>query len=172
MDRLGWRGCGGQATTELVIGLVALMAVFMGLLQVASLSRDNVENLIEARESADRNVGNGTLGGAGRPIVGWDEGDDGLSFTADDTAAVGTTEDAGLFSGELGAPCDLGALPTAFTGHNFLPELDTLYLFHSAANLTSAEVSRRVELEDAVRALIDDRDRITLKDQVYMPRED
>jgi len=144
----------------------------MGLLQVASLSRDNVENLLEARAAADRHAQSGALGGVGRPISGWSDGADGLGFTADDAAAVGTTEDAELFAGELEEPRSLSSLPVAFTGHNFLPELDTLYLFLAAADLTSAEVSKRVELEDAVRALVVDRDRITLKDQVYMPRED
>lgn len=153
------------------MALVALMAVFMGLLQVAALSRGNVENLLEARAAADRNVENGTLGGAGRAITTWNDGDDNLSYTADDEAAVGTTEEASLFGDELAAPCDLGALPEAFTGHNFQPGMDTMYLFLSAADLTSASVSKRVPLEDAMRALIVDRDLITLKDQVYMPRE-
>ena len=83
------RGRRGQAIFEFIIASLALTLVFVGFLQVASLSWNNVDNLGAARAEADDRVkGISAFAGAvsDEYISSWNDGNDGLRFTADDTA--------------------------------------------------------------------------------------
>ena len=43
----------GQAIVEFIVGLVAVLVLFAGLLQVASLAKTHTDTMVEARRLAD-----------------------------------------------------------------------------------------------------------------------
>jgi hypothetical protein len=144
-------GENGQAITEMTVGLVALMAVFLGMLAIGALAVVNVQTLISARGEADERAVNGVLSESGRSIIEWSYGTDGLLFTADDRAVRGGSQPLISFRGELVSdlttdenesyifnPANLDGRGDSYTPrYNFALGLPDLDLFISAANLTS-----------------------------------
>lgn len=97
------RGESGQAFTELAVSLIAIVAVFVGLLLVAALGSDGVSTVIKARENADQRSLEGrysSLQGGGS-IRDWNRGDDGILFTRDDNPVNGSYGDGAYFKGQL-----------------------------------------------------------------------
>src|SRR3989339_1675061 len=74
----------GQAITEMVIGLIAIMTVFLGLLFMATVGIANIETMLDARSQADQDAYNGTVDPQGISIREWNYGSDEIYFTADD----------------------------------------------------------------------------------------
>jgi hypothetical protein len=77
----------GQAMTELMVALVALLVLFAGLLQVVSLSRVHTDTMVEARRDAAKAAMQSGMVIAGAPqyIRDWQAGPDGRRYTLDDT---------------------------------------------------------------------------------------
>src|SRR5210317_830328 len=105
------RGQRGQAIFEFVVASLALTLVFVGFLQRASLSWNNVDNLAEARANADDRIkGLSPFASSVSDgyVLTWNDGNDGLRFTADDTAnnpaGFDTLE---VYSDELAEPFDI-----------------------------------------------------------------
>ncbi len=85
---------------ELAVGLVVILILFAGLIQIGRLSRARTRTMIEARERAGRNAMDEGFSGSGGSwyILGWGAGPDGKAYTADDlmfpiTNAAGLIED-------------------------------------------------------------------------------
>lgn len=81
----GDTGRNGQALVELMVGLIAILALVAGLVQVVSLARSRTDSLVEARKMA------GELALMGAPVAAapefirdWSEGPDGRRHTRDD----------------------------------------------------------------------------------------
>jgi len=80
---------GGQAMVEFVVGLVALLALFAGLLQLAALTRAHTDAMAAAREQAGERA---LLDTEPAPIVAgtpdyirdWNPGPDRRSYSRDD----------------------------------------------------------------------------------------
>ena len=90
------RGRRGQAILELVVGLVAMLVVFAGLLQIGGLNRLHTRAMIEARSDA----ANRMFGGVNAPDANYirdrTPGPDGRRYTRDDafnTAFAGNFQD-------------------------------------------------------------------------------
>lgn len=175
---------GGQAIAELAAGLVALMAVFLGLLFVSALGIENIETLLEARGNADENAATGLVSSdSGVPIREWSLGADQLQFTSDDEPAVGGGGNAAVFlseladdDGRLNLTSDLVSCSYIPTSDNFAMSLPTSNIFIGAANLTSDNATESDpigarglgDLAGAFRSLIMNTD-FTLSETVYMP---
>jgi len=70
---------------ELIVGLVAVLALFAGLLQIASLSRAHTEALVEARREAGAlAMLDADVFALPEYIQDWEEGPDGKRHTRDD----------------------------------------------------------------------------------------
>jgi len=154
----------GQAIIELVMSLVAIMAVFLGVIFAFALGKSNVENIIQCRGTADSYAGNGVAGEYGSPIVTWTEGGDGRMFTNDDVAVSGAVDDSSLFLGELsnGSIDLVSGFGGEYVENNFAEGLDEEYsLFLSMAGMTSYTVVTdpydNEELGFAVKVLPRDR---------------
>lgn len=84
----------GQAMVELVVGLVALLAVFVGILQIGRLAAERNRTLAEARGRAGVYAFGAThwsdLPGA-QLIRDWDRGNDERSHSRDDRAIAGSS---------------------------------------------------------------------------------
>ena len=175
------RGERGQAIAELAVSMVAIMAVFLGVLCIGALGIESIEAIIDARGQADLNSANGVLGGSGTPILEWNYGDDELYFTADDTPVGGSAEDAGFFysqlittDGEFVLSDDLSF--DGINSYNFAENFPLTFLFLNSADLTShtsaeADPFGEREIEDlagAFDALFGTSD-VSISETVYMP---
>ena len=144
----------GQAIAEFAIGIVAIMAVFSGLLVMGALGIENIQTLIAARGGADENAANDVIGDGGSSIEEWNYGNDKLLFTADDRAVTNSYESASNFrnqfiingdeedeEGNKVVLFDMGSMGKYGGGysppHNFVRDFPSQNLFVSAADLTS-----------------------------------
>lgn len=165
----------GQATTEMVVSILALMIVFAGLMQIAELGSKNIQMLISARGQADNNVRSGVLTSGGAKSIGyWDKGDDNLYFTADDNSISPETPDnSEFFQKQLQTPLDLSDSATSLipANHNFVPGLNAANLFLDSAALISGTSTSptSVEISDIMRSLVYDAAQIDLEQTVFMP---
>ncbi len=163
--------CRGQATAEMVIGLIGLAVLFLGSLQVALLGDANIRNLIAARGQAEQRALTGdALSRNGRYIAGWSDVDpDGLRFTADDVPTSTAGGSLQRFQDELLAPVPIGAMGN----YGLDPTFDTNLQASSlgvAANLHQGGSSADVPVENALRKFIVNGQRfIRLADDAYMP---
>ncbi len=92
-------GKGGQALIEMIVGLVAMLAIFAGLLQVTTLTRAHADTQVAARQEAGNNALNMLYrDGHARFIRDWNEAADRKRYTRDDEAEDG---DTGRFRGVI-----------------------------------------------------------------------
>jgi len=167
----------GQAIAEMAIGLIAIAAVFLGLIFALAVGQANVENILTARGEADNYSYQGIIGGSGNPIRFWEEGNDGRLYTNDDEAELFTDDNSDFFIGQLrNGSFNLSTdLSYPYVQENFTPDLDSNFIFHLAADLTSYEAIvdpfEYMGIEDlrgAFRMLIYDSD-LQVSNEVYMP---
>jgi hypothetical protein len=161
---------GGQAMIEFVVGLIAVLALFAGLLQIASLTRARTDTMVNARRNAAvRALMDPTLLSTPDYIEAIAVGPDGSSYSVDDTPAIGspsvfvaTTVDP---SAADAAGWDLiGSAPgNAFTA-----------LRTSAAPMYDLQMVQGADRETvpvmpAVQHLMYDAASITVESQVWLP---
>jgi hypothetical protein len=127
------RGRSGQAIAELVVGLIALLVVFMGMLQIQYLARAHTRVLIDARAQAGQNA----LANIKPPpsallwISDWQAGSDNIRYSRDDLAvennnnrmAVSSRIVAPAFPSMLQIYAPANALSTAATPDGLVNEL-------------------------------------------------
>ena len=161
--------CRCQATAELVISFVGLISLFLGLSQIALIGHRNVVNGQVARERAE-----GSLLGVGTtlhaPVRDWKNGDDGLSYTADDKMVQGggRTEE---FQAAVEQPVRLQELEAyAAQGHgNAITSLIGANSTASAADLKEGVATDSVELDRSTRYFLTGATQVSLTDKAYMP---
>ena len=161
--------CNYQATAELVISFVGLIALFLGLSQIALIGHRNVVNGQVARQRAEE-----TLRGVGAtlrtPVQGWNVGDDGLNYTADDNAVKmggGTAE----FENSLDKPVrlqDLEAYAAQGQGTAISP-MASCNSTATVADLKEGEAKDSVKLDPAMRYFLTGATQVSLTDKAYMP---
>ena len=172
-------GENGQAVIEMTMSLVAIMAVFLGIIFAYAIGKNNVENIIECRGIADDFAGNGvSVGSYGDTILTWDAGKDERMFTNDDVPVTGAIDDSALFMDELNnGSIDLTSnFNAAYIHHNFAADIPSEYsLFLSMANMTSATIvtdpyenDSLEDLHGAFNSIIYDSD-ISIENSVFMP---
>lgn len=165
-----WRRARGQATVEVVIGLVGMAAIFFGILQIAVMSDANVRNFIEARGDAEDSASYGDLLSRDNDFVaGWSNGADNLRFTTDDVVSQGGSRSLDTFAEVMQNPVSLGDL----SGYGIVDEFSPYLTANSsavAADLYRGRAARDIGVEPALRFLLLNRvQRIRLRDTVYMP---
>ena len=80
------KGRAGQAMVELLVGLIAVLVVSAGLLQLTSLCTAQTEAIVEARRSVGlRSISDVPIAASPQYIRFWREGADGYRYSADDT---------------------------------------------------------------------------------------
>ncbi len=78
----------GQAIAEMMVSMIAILAVFLGLLCIGSLSVERIRVTLNARSESEQASYEGLYGDSGQMIREWNLGDDGVAFTPDDTAVT------------------------------------------------------------------------------------
>ena len=127
-------------------GLIALMVVLLGFFLISALTMGNVENVIDAREEADKRAREGTLGGENaQNISHWAYGNRNIAFTADDTPVTQSDAYGAKFLEILRIPGEDFTLTSAGGSgkeylqihYNPVPDISAVNVFLSAANLTA-----------------------------------
>ena len=187
-------GESGQALVEMVVGMVAMMCVFMGLLFVSAMGFQNIQNVISARQSVDENIDSNAESHAGVPISRWDVGDDKMFLTKDDVAVSGIDGSDALYTAEISmdkkeigdisslTSFDLKCLKAcsavnAVNVDNVSDQLSSSSFYVYAANLVSEESSNDDPLgnshlgNDLVNSFsfITNGGKLSLSDKVFMP---
>ena len=89
----------GQALTEFIVGLVAIMVLVAGLVQIASITKAHTDAMFSARKEAGQlSMQDGTLLSASLFIKDWKENDDEKRYTKDDSA---TTDSLMKFNNDI-----------------------------------------------------------------------
>lgn len=161
----------GQATAEVVIGLVGLTVIFFGLVQIAMLGNGSILALLESRRNADNAM---TQEGVtvGDYIRDWSDGPDALRYTADDVPfrSGGVTP---VFLAEVQSPLALAGLeqtPVLGLQHEITPLIGDGSLT-TAAELRKGVGSATLEVENALRVLLGiSTSRFQVTEQAVMPR--
>jgi hypothetical protein len=159
----------GQALVELMVGLVALVVLIAGIIQVAGLTRIQTDSLVEARrEVANKLFLDSPVSALPEYIDDIDVGQDGKSYSSDDARSSG---DQSLFKNTIASKAAgtasewniMDALPTSpFSQLNNAPAPVTAFgLLHGDAEAT-------VDTIPAVRSLLYDADQINVKCDVWM----
>ena len=173
----------GQALTELVICLVAILAVFSGFLLISTLGVENINVSILARQNSDAKARSGMLlTSSGKTIKTWHAGNDKVHFTKDDRSSTVTDSSGYNFTEQLqdnSATLKLTSNQTLQEipeHNNFALTLDGNRLFLTAAGLgynTESESDplgkkHLKALKGVIRALITKKN-FLLEDTAFMP---
>jgi len=157
---------------EVIVGLVAILAIMSGLLQIAGLTRAHTAVLVEARREAGQaallGLGSGPPLSAPHYIMDWQEGLDGKRLTRDDTFTMASSVpfDDGIV--ERAAPD-----PQGWELLHSVPE-DALPRLHNHANpvslfgLVRGHAEACVPLLPAVQHLLYAADTIEVESEVWM----
>lgn len=158
---------------ELIVGLVALLAIFAGILQLASLTRTHTDTMVAARQQAgalamlDLGSGSGLLT-APEYIHDWDPAGDERQITADD---LPIPDDPGPFAVtvvEQASPNDAGWTVMARVPNNPVLGLRGNMAPASFFGLVRGHETRSVPIIPAVRDLIYRSDSIEVESEVWM----
>lgn len=154
----------GQAIVEMTVSLIGLAVVFCGVLLFAELTTRSVENMLSARENADKN------------------GDNDIRVSVDGSHDEGTVifEDSSSFKDELAVRNATGSFDIYTSTHPYVDSgqtfknLSDISLLLDAASLTSgSSSSMAIPVEELASKLFLDspnKTSIILKaDTLYMP---
>jgi hypothetical protein len=157
---------------EFLVGLVAILALVAGFLQVTELSTRQTDTLVEAREEAGIKAmqigGSAFLETDAQFLETWEPGSDGNRHTPDDepvrgnasafldTVVEGTSEDPEGWAALQGLPNE----PMTELRGNMNPS--------TVFGLVKGEATESVPLLSAVRSLIYRKESITVRSTVWM----
>lgn len=136
----------GQALAELAVCLIALLVLLLGFFLISALTMGNVENVIDAREEADKRARDGTLGGeSAQNISHWSYGNRNIPFTADDVPVTQSDALGAAYLNELNIPgrnfnlASAGGSAKEYlqTYYNPVPNISAVNVFLHAANLSA-----------------------------------
>jgi hypothetical protein len=157
----------GQATAEFAVGLVLFMSAIIGFLQLGRFGFANIRVAHEARGDVDEMLEGGQSPSTQPNYSTWQNGADGLAFTADDRAIVGTNP-AAFFDSELVVDdLDLAAVTPDFylVPNHMSAEIDAV-----SHPLYKGEGHEFVPIDPAFQRLFFiERTSISLRDDVSMP---
>ncbi len=155
----------GQAIVEMCVGLIAIMAVFLGLVIVGGIGISNIQTLLRNKSATEAVSRAGNQGGQGYNIYAWDYGDqanaspaadefqghrlsgqtsrrDELAFTPDDKMIYNSTQPDQAFQTPFSI---MSFLHTDFSEDNKLRDIplassgSNAFYFLGAANLISSQ---------------------------------
>ncbi|MDP6525870.1 MAG: pilus assembly protein [Kiritimatiellia bacterium] len=168
-----WKGTAessGQAMIEFVIGLVAVMVLLAGLLQIASLTKAETDTMIDARrEAAEKAMSDpsllGTADFVGDVLVGGDES----KYSADD---IHTTVSSDEFVAYIVEPSGSSAAEWAIIDSvpsNSFSAIRSSSVPTYELGMVKGDANDSVPLISAVQKLIYDDDSIEVESEVWMP---
>jgi hypothetical protein len=162
---------GGQAVIELVVGLVLVLAVTAGLLQLYSLTRADADTMVEARREAGELALLDVAVLSDPPYIeDWEEGADGKRMTADDTYNTANPLPFTQTIVERASPDAAGWALIDSAAEDGMSQLRQNPAPGSVLGLVKGEDSETVTLLPAVRSLIYRADHIEVENEVWLTR--
>ena len=160
----------GQALIEFMIGLIGILALFAGLLQIASLSRTHTESMVEARhEAAEDAMGDTAFFAFPDFIEAVVEGADGSRYSADDSFTDGSSSDFLDYLVEPSAPSATEwSIIDGATGNQLSMLRSGLSPAYEMQMVRGTD-SRDVDVIPAVQHLIYDTETIEIQSTVWLP---
>jgi hypothetical protein len=174
------RGESGQALAEMAVMLIAIMAVFLGLIFAYAIGKKNIASMIDCYGKAGENAYNNVYEDPGTQLLTWTAGADERMYTNDDIPVTGGSDNPQLFRDQFisnNAKVDLnGSFHSDYVKNNFVPQITSgSAIFHIASNLTSAsetydiyEIKEINDLKQAFSYLIFSSD-VVVSNKVFMP---
>ena len=160
----------GQAIVEFIVGLVAVLVLFAGLMQVASLTKTHTDTMVNARRLAAQQAMIDVDGPTSPDYIeDWRVGSDRKPYTRDDGFGTG---DAVAFNDRIvdkAAMAPDWSVVDGITG-NRISGLHGQAAPVSLFGLVRGADSRSVDLLPAVQHLIYDAPSIRVRCDVWMPR--
>lgn len=159
---------GGQAMIEFLVGLVAVLVLIAGLLQVAELTMKHTDAMVEARLDAGETALSG-LFPLSNPdyIESWNEGPDQIRYTTDDASSRGGSSEFTDSIANRAAADDAGWAIINAAGGN-IPVLHEHPDPVSFFGLVKAESEDTVSLIPAIRELVYRAETIRIRSEVWM----
>lgn len=159
----------GQSLVELVVGLLAVVLVLMGLLQIGRLGMEHTQTLLDGREKADEltiTEDFDPIDPTAQYVWRVSDGADDRSYSQDDVRVPGEPQEIIDNVVEHAEPANLEIwMPT-----NSLAALERPDDFMQAFDLTYGQShSERVELYPIIRNLVVEDEYIRLQRRVWMP---
>jgi hypothetical protein len=155
---------------ELIIGLVSIVALFAGLIQMVSISRARHDTQYEARSEAGENSLSDlyTLFSDAEFIEDWDTGDDERRHTRDDSAAAGDSFGFNAAIVEASSPDEDGWTTIEEAPGDYLSMLRGAPNPAQLFGLVEGRAEEDVSLLPAVRSLLYDADSVEVESRVWM----
>jgi hypothetical protein len=184
------RSRGGQAMMELLVGIIALVVILVGIVQLGEGGFQQLNTIFAALRDASQNAISGQASGTPYMMIqDWADGRDQLAYTADDQAVyVASSSFYNLARNALSEPVDYPAYAPyqQFGQYNFASRLDPGAMTTSgwaipglsSRDLTTGGVYEHeqpdaqtpsVQFGDALQRLVYDSDKITVRSEVYLP---
>lgn len=160
----------GQAMIEFVVGLIAVMVLFAGLIQIASLTKVDTDVMVSARrEAAERAMSDPTMLSTADFIDDVLEGDDDARYSADDDHTTTSPDDFLAYIVDPSASSE-----AEWDIIDDVPDNNFTLIRSSAApayelGMVHGDASDTVPLISAVQKLIYDDDAIDIESTVWMP---
>jgi len=155
---------------EFIVGLVAVLVIFAGLLQVVSLTQARTEALMSAR----REAGQRSMAGSGARLTPdyiryVTEGPDRRRYSADDenTPANPAMLHSAIIDRSVSDPSEWSVIDAV--PENAFSDLHLNSNPISDFGFLDGRDSRRVELIPTIKSLVYDADSITVECEVWMP---
>jgi len=164
----------GQAAIEFISGLLLLLIVLTGLIHVNRMARTSLFlHSVLRGDAGKRAMETGALSIAPAYISNWQEGPDGLRYTADDEPLQRTymlSSTLSMFTDySVRSPGDWSYvasdthLPVSMIRLSAAPAASALLGF------THAEEDLHVPVDPVIRQLVYDKDEVTIRESVWMP---
>ena len=161
----------GQAVVEFAAGLVVVLVLFAGLLQVASLSKIHTDTIVEARHrAAEQAMMDSSVPDSSDYIRFWAPGADGKTYTRDDTFS---SADPSAFKNTIVDQTVLDPVEWTLVDmatNNMISQMHSACLPGSQFGFVKGTDTRSVTLLPAVRNLIYDAPQIDVQCTVWMTK--
>lgn len=162
------RSRSGQALVEMVVGLVAILVLVAGLLQLGQLARAHTAALMEARAEAGAFAMSPTFAQqapAPQYLYDWSAGEDGRTHSRDDRALYALSDDV---RDDVLAHAKPGPLGGYVGGNQVSAAYESEALLDSFRLVHGREESEDLPLFPVVRTLLYDAESIRLEADVWL----
>ena len=169
MDIKSHPRCRGQALVEMVAGLLVVLLLLTGLLQIARLARAHTEAMLVARERADRAAMAMEYPGQMRTpryILDWEPGVRDVRYTQHDRARTDSGHDIRRSVVRHGRPDQLAS----YTDNRLLTDVErSLQVTDAFHFVYGSQRSELVPVYPILRNLVIRQESLSMEHQVWMP---
>ncbi|MCH2175510.1 MAG: hypothetical protein MK193_07265 [Lentisphaeria bacterium] len=164
----------GQAIAEMIVGIIALMVMFLGLTQIFMASYTSYDALTDVRAEAELAIQSSSGSISTDQVKSWDVGNDELKNTLDDDKRMGVSA-LNTFSNELNSHDGSQSMDSLFSGYGITSynEFEDDLISNQAsvaAGLHRATKNESVEIDPILRSFLNiSPKRMSIDKEIYMP---